>query len=307
MSPKYALFRFALDSGRHVEITEVELQEIMLAARTLDEIAEIEIKFDILYSNFIELENEVASRSIYFAYRREVSKSEFWDTKLSFNRRLINILTSARMYIDQSKQHVNNIGLHPHKKDVEIIFNNEYDKSLSYRIMEALRNYTQHRGLPIQSLSQNMRRLNKDDELSEIEHNMAFSISPPEIEKDKKFKSEVLEEMKGKGDRLDLRPIVREYIECIGNIHGQIRISTQKSEEKSVDLIKSAMDRFIASCSDQFGALGLHAGIVHNDGRLDRKVFVSMDTADYLRLLRQRNRSLNNLSRRTITTQTLRN
>ena len=66
------------------------------------------------------------------------------------DRKIANLLSAARLYVDHAKQHVHRIlALDPVTTfDVGATLSTQYDLRFGYRCMEALRNYVQHRGLP---------------------------------------------------------------------------------------------------------------------------------------------------------------
>ena len=111
-------------------------------------------------------------------------------------RRLINLLSTGRLYLDQSIHNLNNISSIKsiNIEEIKTEKNKQYDQYLGYRVMEALRNYVQHRGYPIQSLTYNNKLVGKDPN-----GRVLFSTTPyihvQEFEKDNKFKKEVLKEI----------------------------------------------------------------------------------------------------------------
>lgn len=94
----------------------------------------------------------------------------------------------------------------------------EYDSCLGYRVIEALRNYAQHRGLPVHNLQYNS-TFHPDSPNDSSEHSITPSLRVSRLKEEKKFKSSVLKELEAIGDLIDLKPLVRQYMESLGRIH----------------------------------------------------------------------------------------
>lgn len=108
----------------------------------------IEEKYELIISNYLELEKDSLSISSSNMLRRSYNYSDFFDVRSTFNRRIVNLLTSTKLYLDQIYQHVKVCNL-----DLANIIkqktNKEYDSVFEYRFMEALRNHVQHHGLAV--------------------------------------------------------------------------------------------------------------------------------------------------------------
>ena len=115
----------------------------------------IEEKFGALLQNYEEYERELLS----FALRHSLFGTLEWsvgiDDLLTVNRRLANVLTMARVYVDHTKQHLNSIYGKPNDVAEKLTeaFTASYDRSLGYRVMEAVRNHMQHSGFPIRGIT----------------------------------------------------------------------------------------------------------------------------------------------------------
>jgi hypothetical protein len=136
---------------------------------------------------------------------------------------VLNLLTTSRLYVDQIPHNINGIYADKQKMaSVERKMAHEYDSNLSYRVIEALRNYAQHRGLPVFQLQYNM-PMRLDSSGNQIEYTITPSLCVSRLREEKGFKSSVLNELEGIGDLIDLKPVVRQYMESIGRIHSFVR------------------------------------------------------------------------------------
>jgi hypothetical protein len=185
------------------------------------------------------------------------------------NRRLVNLLSSGKMYLDQSVQHVQNIyGAESTNFNlVKMEISSQYDQSLGYRTMEALRNYVQHRGLPVHSITFSGKWIGDEDD-AQLLHRIIPKINISQLEDDDKFKKTVLKELMDtfKAEKIDIRPLIREYVEGIGKIHEKIRELIQPDLSRW----EIALDKTIAKFKDTFGIDASKATIViviENDNR----------------------------------------
>jgi len=98
--------------------------------------------------------------------------------------------------------------------------------------METLRNYTQHRGLVVYNLSISAARSFTSEK---IKHVITPQLSISEIVIDPKLtkvQRDFLTELMAKGDLIDIKPFIREYIQSIYDIHvfsrQQLKIDYEK-------------------------------------------------------------------------------
>jgi len=157
MSNKYFLKINSINQNSELSIDQERFKQLQTSRSVLLHALAIEEKYEIIISNFLELEREAVNISISNIYRSHVECKNFFGIRLNLNIRLINLLTSARLYRDQLLSHI--CACIPDKvstkEEVKTLFSTEYGSSFEYRFMEALRNYVQHEGLPVHFLSMN--------------------------------------------------------------------------------------------------------------------------------------------------------
>ena len=131
--------------------------------------------------------------------------------RMILNRRIVNVLTACRLYLDQSEHAISE--LFDDRSDevnaAEERRSTAYDNNPSYRFMEALRNHVQHRGLLVQCLS--FRHSYGGDDVR-------FRVEP-------RLKLSNLDEVKAAsakgpdGGEIDLHRPIREYVVAILSLH----------------------------------------------------------------------------------------
>ena len=130
----------------------------------------------------------------------------------------------------------------------------EYDTYLAYRVLEALRNHAQHAALPIHGITTHSQWHREEEP-----HSMSVTVWPridlQQLEDDRKFKRGVLKELKSL-EKLELKPMVRQYIESISRVHREFRDATEKAANDWLAQLKQSTDRFASSFPDE-GTLAL--------------------------------------------------
>jgi hypothetical protein len=161
---RYGITTLVLGSPGLIEISNQDYENIKQARRILFEALYLEEKFDLLTENYIEYETDLLALSTRYMIFRDQNYSWFRREQNLISRRVINLLTACRMYLDQSEHHLHNIynGDSPKLTDLEVEKSFQYDGHLGYRVMEALRNYVQHRGSPIQTIIFDARVIDRD-------------------------------------------------------------------------------------------------------------------------------------------------
>lgn len=222
--------------GKHgsVEITEEQFVEIRETQQLIRFGLAVEEKLDLLAENYADLERELIDMAVQHSIFSGSIFELLNESRHRTNRRLINLLTSVRLYNDQTAHALSTIyGKKSNKlKQFRIFANEEYDSNLSYRALEAIRNHAQHASLPITAITFPMSVVERDSEISKpgaptkIRYRVTPYIGTETLEENIDFKKSVLEELKAiankKGD-IELVPHVRQYISCIGRIHKRLR------------------------------------------------------------------------------------
>ena len=179
----------------------------------------------------------------------------------------------------------------------EIVF--QYDHSLGYRVMEALRNYVQHRGFPIHSMVFSHQRVGADPDFQWLNRVIPI-ISVSALEEDGKFKKSILAELNEiqNNNRVDAKPLIRQYIEGIGKIHEKARQIIRP------DLVnwEKVLDDTIAKFQSEFGNDVLLAGLAvvaeQDDGQWEEKVTIFKEFIERMKVLEKKNRYFSNLHKR---------
>jgi hypothetical protein len=297
MSYRYFLRIGAIGRFPELEIEQERFEKLKASRPVLSHALAIEEKYEIIISNFLELEREATNASISEMVRNNIEYKDFFDVRLALNIRLVNLLTSVRLYTDQLSSHI--CACIPHeentKTEVKKLFSTEYDSSFEYRFMEALRNYVQHSGIPVHRISTGSKWTELDNRL--LEYSLFFGSQKKELLLDGGFKRKVLNEMP---DEVNLKTATRTYIEAISRIHKQAR---EKIDEV-IDTSRLYVDRAVRDYMviHETEPLGLYAYEYQGTEKIDEVLFLTK-WDDVRRDLVKRNGELVNLRKRYVSSQ----
>jgi hypothetical protein len=295
MPISYELRRQVLDSKDAISIDKAKYTELYDAQEVLLHALFIEEKLDLLLENFVEYEigslsiglsRIVFQRNDYIELRNDVNL---------INRRLVNLLSACRAYIDSLPHHVNQI-CSPSKTESETLMKmkqEQYDSVFGYRVMEALRNFAQHRGSSVQS-SVFSEKVEWCGEKQVKVFTVDPFLEPKRLSQDSDFKKKVLHEMEQRGDTVYLKPLVRQYISSIREIHKRARELVSDCVTQQRNTLESAL-KVINSCGTAGGGVAV---IIADDGTCTDIVYLSPESERQIEILLKRNLRLERLDNR---------
>lgn len=217
----------------HSEISEECYKTIKSAKATCLFALELEEKLALLFDNYFEFETELLKLAEASRIWKRRHHEDSMLQRLTLDRRLVNLLTACRLYLDQTEHGISSQFGKPSAAltEVKSFKNNLYDDHWGYRFMEALRNHVQHSGLPVHTISYSSARI-KGTSVDYGQFIIIPQSSAKKLAENILFKKAILTELHKMGDKIDLRPAVREYVECFAKLHEYLR---EKIAQKFVD------------------------------------------------------------------------
>jgi len=205
---KFGLTRRVLGSSSFLAITESEFNALVSAKAGLLSTLFVEEKFDLLVENYLELENSLLDSTARFMVHRDHDYKSLQVERNQFNRRLVNLLSACRSYVDYAKHYIHVVLATDSSAiaQIETAFSKHYDACLGYRVMEALRNFVQHRGFPIHAISYPS-KWQGEGKRSKLMFGLSIFTKTTYLREDERFKESVLKQNRGsqnRGSGLDL-------------------------------------------------------------------------------------------------------
>jgi hypothetical protein len=138
----------------------------------------------------------------------------------------------------------------------------------------------------------------QDREFSEHEFKPAISVA--ELAADPEFKTKTLAELKTGPDKLELKPMVRKYVECLSTIHHEFRALTKSAVDQQLRTIADSKARLFASFPG-VRDIALAVYLADDDGlKIGEETGLSATMERYLEFLRAKNNHLVNFARRRV-------
>ncbi|WP_413662946.1 hypothetical protein ACG1BZ_17515 [Microbulbifer sp. CNSA002] len=296
---KYILKIQALGKYPELDISSEEFHKIKLSRETLNYALSIAEKFEILLSNYLDLEKEILSISADSLVSSPSNHIEFFQNRISTNRRIVNLLTSTKLYVDQVPSHVKSIfsGVEDKFKEAQSYFNEEYDASFEYRLMEALRNHVQHNGLAVHSTSYPFKWT--DEEESRIELKTQIFVSKIELSKNKKFKKSTLNEMP---EKYDLLLAARGYVGSLSIIHSKIVGLIEEVSNQSRNTIDLSIEKYVKESDGlKVGLSAFKLKEAEPISDIIERVAVLTDWDDVRLMLNKKHKQIGNLKMKFVT------
>jgi hypothetical protein len=281
-----------LTPPKALRISRREFEQLKSARNTLVAAFPFEENYDLLLGNYQALEMFALSIAGASLLRRVGGYQEFYDVRTEMNRHMVNLMTSARMFVDQIPQRISACGHDP--EPIRAALRARYDATFEYRFMEALRNFVQHRGIAVHAMSFGSSWMPRGDRERQ-EYSVSCFALRSELADDPKFKKSVLVECP---EKVDLLRACRVYLEGLGSAHhlarGLLDASITSARELTARTI-TRYERFTKTSS-----LALEA-VAENAGKVTERVPVLLKWEEVRIELARRNGSLVNLPRRYVT------
>ncbi len=232
--------------GRQIftdELSEVEFRADVTAAAVLARYVEAEETFRAVLDNYGELEVSRLSIAQEDLLLGHVSHTRAMRHRLLLDRRYANFLSSCRLYLEFRRSNRVHEANPAGREAVVRVSSAQYDTSLGYRVMEALRNYVQHRGFPLSGLVYQL------SAMGEVGDRVSQTYIKPEIDFDKlresgSFKGTVLSEVEALKSPGDLRLWTREYVDGLRRVHDVLIREVGGKVDPSVATYRAVCRRF---------------------------------------------------------------
>lgn len=293
----YNLRIWAAGHGPGVEITSAEYANLVAAMQRIYLATDVEEKLDLLLENYLEYERELLNLGLQSSLFTSIDDHRVFREAQLINRRTANLLTAAKMYIDQGEHSVSKYFNSGQGPDVAALCSAQYDQHLEYRIAEALRNHTQHRALPVHRIEWPSGWENQNSPDQRLRFSVIPSVSLEELISEGKFKASVLRELQERGkEYFQLTPILRRYVECLASIHVEIRRYLSHQADLDHQTLMAALYRARTELHENLVALVVSAG--EDNEHPEEHHYISERSWTRRQTLIWKNSHLSNLSRR---------
>lgn len=294
--PEFALTIAIIGPSPKVEITESAFRSLESDLAHIDTYLGIEETWDSLLANYRALELALAEMGVDNVLKGGgVDIHDFDDTRRTCTRLMDNMLTTARAFLDKTPSRMRLLFGKEAQRRFRLATNNAYDTYAGYKFMDNLRNYAQHNGSSISGVTYGVRRQEREEGPDALVHNAQIGIDRCRLERAfKEHAREVLDRVSDKKGKINMLPLVRQYIQGLG----EVMLVVRNTAKEPLEAWLANNDGAVAKLADAGGpAVGQVAVRFTDRGAFAEKVHLHPQAGERLRRLRSRNGSLSHLTR----------
>lgn len=302
---KYSVRNLVLGGGVGAPISVDLFEKVADAHDGLIDLIRVEDVYDVTMLNFAELEKVALSHVVDDMLDQLQSRIEWERTRRETDRAICNLLGSGKLYRDSARRVVAKIfGRHSDQiKLVQSLFDEQLHKHLGFRTMVALRDFTQHQGLPTESMTFNQAWVDHGDELkSRLQHSVNFSLDYRIFLSGRSPNPDLAQELVAiadKNGRVAMLPLIRAYMDGLSHIQSGLRALFSEREADWQTSLNDARTAFSAAGGD---ATGIALAVVQRreSGSVEKSFALNIEISERLAHLRMRNQRLINMAKRQI-------
>lgn len=285
-----------LDISPCLPLSEKEFDALREARVTLQAGLAVEEIFDLLLTNYRELELSALKFAVDDLTSPTFEYGNFFSIRSDLNRRTLNLLSAARLYLDQAPQWVSEMGADP--APIRERKRHFYDSLFEYRFMEALRNHVQHVGFAVHGVTMGSKWL-PEGKRERLEARVIPYAMKSDLAEDKQFKAK----LKGKlldecTEKISIIPAARKYVEALSAIHREIRAKTGSVISAARELFQQKIEKHEAQAGQRIPGL---SAIAKSNGVVQERIPVFLDWDEVRISLIKKNPAADNLSKHYIT------
>lgn len=245
---KYYLSNFPVARNDSVELAELDATKAIQAADSFWAILRIEECFAMMAENYFELECDALSHTVRTPIAANLPEHEVRASIYHLGRRVTNLLGTCRAFLDRTPHMLreNGCSAEEHLAAFHDCRRSEHSRSFSYRFLEALRNYVQHRGESLNGLSHGISWIDPHDRPKGAINTLALRIRISKLVDDAKFDRRVARELPGeaKNDQIDIRPHMRSYVSSMARVLAAVRQSVEDEYRCSKNFLDDTVGKF---------------------------------------------------------------
>jgi hypothetical protein len=295
---RYIIRPASLSQCHEIEINESRFRELSSVSLRDWQYLGLEEKFAVLFSNFEEFEQQVLTLSLSASLHLDLDWAKMSDARLQLTRRIVNLLTAARLYRDQVTGDLIRLQRAGAISGVDLpaLWDRESSRSFGFRLVEELRNHFQHSSLPLGRIAYPSRNAGST-ESPLFSFGLELSLDAAPLFGDRRFDQQIARQLEAlHADENDMILFVRQYVEGLSRIHADVRLT--------IDADATACRAEIEAVRSEWGAVGGEvpmglAAIKEADDRTWVEIaVVNLNASDRRLALVRSNRTMHNLSRR---------
>jgi len=280
-----------------VGITEKEFYELQQAKGVLANFYSLTENYRVVVESYRTVEKAKHDAELDQILYSKFGYDDFSDARVALNSPIVGYLASSRYFIDSTDKILPEILSPAQVESFSKFCSNIYDSICEYRFVEALRNYVQHRELPVHTITyhnyvEDMNNIKTSDKVTSL----SLRATRQTLQNDKKFKKAAL---KGMPEAIDIIYCIRFHMEGIWKMHDYLLQSHFEIADNARAIVLSAIAQFEKNTGEK--SFGLHAVAQKTENEVSEKIPLFLDYDDARRTALKRIGNLNNLHKRYVT------
>lgn len=296
---KYYIKTNILGSKGIVDISKKEFHELKQANEILKNFYSLTRNYRVVvesYRNVEIIKHDVELNQVIYA---RYGHNQFYDDSVALNSSILGYLTTSRYFNDSTDKIIDKMLSQSHVASFKQFRSAIYDSVFEYRFIEKLRNYAQHKDLPIHSSTYHNYVEDPDDiENSDKVSLVSLFVSHDELKKDEQF-NKATATWKDMSETIDLIFCIRYHMESLWKIHDYLIKAHSELANKARGIILTSIERFMTNTGEQ--SLGLYCFAQETNNEIAEKFSLSLARDDVRIKAIKETGNLNNLHKRYIT------
>ena len=294
---KYYLQKLALGQNGEIGITEKEFNALKQAKDALMNFFGLVENYRVVVESYRTIEKAKHDAELDYVLYSRFGYDDHSDARVALNSTIVGYLASARYFLDSTDKILPKILSSAQVKSFNEFRRNIYDSTIEYRFVEALRNYVQHRELPIHTVTYHSYTEDRNNiETSDKVTSLSLRAERQTLQEDRKFKKAAL---KGMPKVIDIIYCIPFHMEVIWKLHDYLAQAHFGIADNARAIVSSAIERCEANTEER--SLGLHAIAQLTETEVTEKVPLLLNWDDARRAALKRIGNLNNLHKRYVT------
>ena len=290
----YCLRVLAIGHPLKVELTQAEFEELREAKNTLTKFSCFTENYRVAVECYRAVERAKHEAELNHMLYSDFGYESSADTRVALNAPIVGYLSSTRYFLDSTDKFLSKILSEQEVSTYKGLRSEIYDSTPQYAFIEALRNYVQHRELPIHNVTyHNFLEDKKNHQDSDMVTALSLAASKETLRKDKKFKQAALE---GMPDKINIVRCIRHHMEGLWKLRKHIMDTHSDIADSAREKVSKSIDRYETETSD--GSLGLNAVAYEQEHEIKESVPLLLNWDDARISVEARIGNLNNLHKR---------
>lgn len=259
---KHALRILALGHSKYIDISAEEFEAIKVAREQLRVFGTFTENYRIVLESYHRLEtvkHEIELNNLLYGFG---FYGGLLDIRVALNSAIMAYLATARYFLDSGDKMLTKLIGAQAFAAFEAFRANIYDTQKEYKFVEGLRNYVQHRAVPVDNMKfYNFVEDTKNHETSDIVTAVSLLVNRDSLQNDEKFKKGALVNMP---DAIDIIQCTRVHMGGMWALHDYIISNHGALAATARKVISDQIDRFQKEVGGS--VVGLHA-VAYSDGK----------------------------------------